>query len=769
MGHDEVGLVDRLVSVEQEIEVDRARPEAGAAALPPERVLDPAKAVEESAWRERRVHGDGRVQKARLRGVPDGIGVAKARDGRELDLFVALESLDRPLQVRPPVADVTPETYVHPHENEVRSGDGSNRAGAREGDRMKVVRGAKPRRRPLPGAFRRRARAGLAGVLLTALALAWPSGAAARPANAPLGHHAGARAWVEGEILVRFRRGASIRERMEVNRLRGASLVRRIRGLGVEVVKLPPRRSVQRAVAAYRRDPRVAAAEPDYLRRTFETRPNDPEFGKLWALRNVGQRHPVADSTALLAGLPDADIDASDAWSVQTGVSTTVIAVIDNGFAVGHPDLDGSLWTNRAEVPGNGADDDLNGKVDDVHGWDFANDDSSLADAPSLHGTHVAGTIAAEMGNGIGVAGVCPGCRLMLLKVGRSDGTIALSSVLGALAYARAEGADVVNLSLGGPTWSNLEREAIRTGRFLAVAAAGNESLDNDMYLADDRDGDGEPDVFSPSYPASYNLANLLSVAASTHTDEYGYATGCRARGGSKPACAFTSWGHDSVDVAAPGVDILSTAPGSRYKTLDGTSMAAPHVAGIAGLVKSQNPADTPVQVKNRIMRSVDRPTSLRWLPTQLFLARKYGRFTRTSGRVNAAGALAASSTSATRRTDGNIDGARAVSTPFIGSVAWPRDVNDVYRRKFYAGRRYRVSIDGPAGKDFDLFLWRPGTKEIWETNSGCPGGKCLRVSAGGTADEAIAFKAPTTGVYYVHVSAWLLNGGRYTLRIRRL
>ncbi len=560
-----------------------------------------------------------------------------------------------------------------------------------------------------------------------------------------------------------------MRERGEVNRLRGASFVRRIRGLGIDVVKLAPGSSVPRAVAAYRSDARVATAEPDYLRHTFETVPNDPEFGNLWALRNVGQPHPVADSGALLAGLPDADIDASDAWSRQIGVATTVIAVVDNGFAVGHPDLDGALWTNRAEIPGNGADDDLNGKIDDVHGWDFANGDSSLADAPSPHGTHVAGTIAAETDNGIGIAGVCPGCRLMLLKVARRDGAIALSSLLAALAYARAEGADVVNLSLGGPAWSHLEREAIRKGRFLAVAAAGNESLDNDMYLADDRDGDGQPEFFSPSYPASYNLANLLSVAASTHSDEYGYATGCRARGASKPACAFTSWGHDSVDVAAPGVDILSTTPGSRYETLDGTSMAAPHAAGIAGLVKSQNPADTPVEVKNRIMRSVDRPTSLRWLPTQLFLSRKYGRFTRTSGRVNAARALAALPTNATRRTDGNIDGARAVSTPFVASVAWPADVNDVYRRKFYAGRRYRVSIDGPAGKDFDLFLWRPGTKEIWETNSGCPGGKCLRVSAGGTADEAITFKAATTGVYYVHVSAWLLNGGRYTLRIRRL
>jgi subtilisin family serine protease len=346
-----------------------------------------------------------------------------------------------------------------------------------------------------------------------------------------------------------------------------------------------------------------------------------------------------------------------------------------------------------------------------------------------------------------------------------------VSAVVQALAYAKAMGADVVNMSLGGPAWSNLMREAIRTGGFLAVVAAGNDSLDNDMWLSRDGDGDGTPDSFSPAYPASYTLPNILTVAASNHRDEYGYETGCFLRSTPKSECAFSNWGHDSVDLAAPGVDVTSTVPGGAYATWNGTSMAAPHVAGAAGLVKSEHPDYTPLQVKNAVMNAVDGPSSLKVLYTTLDRFSKSGSFTRTSGRVNAFSALTAATSNATPPTDGNIDGAKAMTTTSVSrAIRWPDDVNDVYRRTFYKGRKYRLVLDGPLGKDFDLFVWRPATKEIWQT---CPTSwRCRlvgRSARAGTADEAVTFTAGATGVYYFHVGAWLFSGGSYRLTIRRL
>ena len=428
--------------------------------------------------------------------------------------------------------------------------------------------------------------------LAALVAAAGAAGAPAKRALAPAEH-----AWVPGELIVQFEPDATRSERRELHAARGATVKERIAALRIEVVKLPRGVSVREALRAYARDPDVALAEPNYVRYPLETVPDDSLFPHLWGLQNTGQEHALGDADTLGSGTSDADVDATDAWDRPAAQAPgPIVAVIDGGFYAPHPDLEGSLWTNPGEVARNGADDDRNGYKDDVHGWNFSANNATLTngDGDALaHGTHVAGTIAAEMGNTAGVAGVCPTCKLMLLRIATWDGLMTLGAELAALAYAREMGAAVVNMSFGAPFFSVAERRAIAAARsqFLAVIAAGNESLDNDMYLVDNIGGEY---AFSPSFPASYTVSNIVSVAATNHRDEYGYATGCYARRNSKARCAFTSWGHDSVDLAAPGVDIMSTVhyttPYGRYDAFTGTSMAAPHVAGIAGLVKAQNP-----------------------------------------------------------------------------------------------------------------------------------------------------------------------------------
>jgi subtilisin family serine protease len=579
--------------------------------------------------------------------------------------------------------------------------------------------------------------------------------------------------YVPGELIVGFRatveRGAIHRANIRV----GARVSRRFPAFRMQLVKLPRGLAVRDAVREYQRDPAVSFAEPNYLRYATVV-PTDLLFADLWGLNNSGQSHSVSDFEGATgtpqSGTAEADIDAPEAWDVQQGGGPPV-AVIDSGFDFSHPDLSGQFWTNPGEIPSNGVDDDLNGYVDDVNGWDFVNNDNDPTDDFG-HGTHVSGTVAAALDNSTGVVGVCPGCKIMVLKAVDSDGAVSTANAVAALSYAKKKGAKIANMSFGGPFWSMAEREAIRTSGLLAVVAAGNDSLDNDMALSSDLNGDGYWDIASPSYPAAYTLPNILSVGASNDADENAYSTECLALVGSKPLCAFTNWGHDSVDVSAPGADITSSVPGGSWNTEDGTSMAAPHAAGIAALVLAEHSEFTVTQLKNAVMHSVDKPALLK---TMYFNAApgltgpagrtRTGSFTRTSGRLNAFTALTASSTNATPLTDGNVDGAKTMSTAKVfGTVAWPGDINDVRKRKLRRGRTYRFTLVVPAGKDYDLYVWKPGAKEIWQPN------KFLRISAHvGAADEVVKFRARTTGVYYIHISAWLFKSGRYTLKFARL
>lgn len=589
------------------------------------------------------------------------------------------------------------------------------------------------------------------------------------------------------ELLVQFKRSAQRAVWSRAHQIAGTKVVRRLDDLNVDVVRLPPSANATKVTRRYLRNPLVTHVEPNVLRR-IEVLPDDPRWDDQWGLHNLGQSHAIADPPpSELPGTPDADIDAPEAWDIQRGDPSSVVAVIDTGVDTTHPDLNDNIWTNPDEVPGNNLDDDGNGYVDDVRGWDFGEDDNGVFEnSPDVdgfdHGTHVAGTIAAEMDNGTGVAGVCPECRVMVLKIGKSVDTdgdgekdamgLPLGAELEALTYARREGADVVNVSFVSDQWSSLERSAFRRlgeAGVLTAAAAGNDSLDNDMLLIfDGAGGFGS----SPLYPASYDLPKIVSVAASNHKDHYGYHSGC-ATEVARWICEFSSWGNDSVDLAAPGVDIVSTIPGGGYDVWNGTSMAAPHVAGAAGLVKSQHPAYGAQALKNVLLRSVDRPDTLR----TLYVFRSgpvHGKFTVTSGRLNVKAGLLGTDRRSFPISDGNISGARPIDKTKSGRVAWPGDVNDVYKRRFVKGNRYRVTLNGPNDEDFDLLGWRPNTKEIWQIENGCAfrGGRCKLLRSAnkeGTADETFSFSARRTGIYYIHVEAFLRSGGNYDLRIRKL
>ena len=586
--------------------------------------------------------------------------------------------------------------------------------------------------------------------------------------------------YVKGELLVRFRDGVSRSERGAVHDRHGAKRKDRIRSAGLDVVELPKGVSEHTALLAYERDPLVADAALNLLRRPLDV-PNDPRFPEQWAHVNTGQAHPIADPPpSSAAGRAGADVDTDAAWDEQEGSASTVIVVLDTGVDIAHPDIAPNLWVNPNEIPADSIDNDGNGYVDDVHGCDFTDDIcSSLIDSPptksvNAHGTHVAGIAAAEADNAIGIAGACPGCSIMVLKIG-DHGLLPVDAEIEAIEYLRAMKAVlpgsrfIVNASFGGPVWEREEYGAIKrlaADGVLFVAAAGNSALDNDLSL-------GGPGLFAdtPSFPASYDLPNVISVAASNHRDHYGYETGCRIDTGSRSACLFTNWGRRSVDLAAPGVDITSTFPGSQYRTWNGTSMAAPLAAGVAGLVWSDGTALSAVEVRAKVLNGVSRPGALDDL--RYASKRRTGAFTATrDGRLDADGALAASSIRGSGVHDGTISGAIRIRDQARGSVAWPDDVNDVYKKVLRPGV-FRVVLRA-GDRDLDLFVWKPGTTEIWQYEQGCFGfgGGCKlmakRASPSGT-ERIKRMRVTSKGRYSFHVAAFLFQKGPYTLRIKRI
>ena len=377
------------------------------------------------------------------------------------------------------------------------------------------------------------------------------------------------------QIIVKFKKGITLDQVNQYKSLIGAISSRNISLTGAQSWKLPGSISVDNIIQKYRSNSIFEYIEPDYIITKEDitpqsTFPNDPNFNQLWGLNNTGQS----------GGVVDADIDAPEAWDIQTGNPNLVIGVIDTGVDYNHPDLVNNIWTNPGEIPGDGIDNDGNGYIDDVHGWDFAYNDNDPMDVQG-HGTHVAGTIAGKGNNGIGVTGVAWNAKIMPIKFLNDSGSGYLSDAIAAINYATAQGVKITNNSWGGGGYSQALYDAINAAGqagALFIAAAGNSSVNTDS---------------NPMYPAAYNLNNIISVASTTRTDSLSW---------------FSNYGSTSVDLGAPGSEIYSTIPVAQgsYGTKSGTSMATPHVTGAAALLWSQNPTWTAQQIKDTLMNTGD-------------------------------------------------------------------------------------------------------------------------------------------------------------------
>jgi thermitase len=342
---------------------------------------------------------------------------------------------------------------------------------------------------------------------------------------------------------------------------------------GVQLIQLPENIPVERGIEYYLSCPSILYAEPNEISEIapppanteflnipaeligdmLKGQPNDPEYPLQWGLRMI---------------------NAEDTWDYTTGSDNVIIAVIDSGVDFNHPDLLENIWRNSKEIPNNGFDDDANGYIDDYRGWNFVLNNNNPMD-DNGHGTHCAGIIAARGNNNMGITGTLWHAKIIPLKVNNGL-SVDTASKIKAIQYANSMNAGIISCSFGSASSSSIERNLIENSQSLFICAAGN---------------DGQNDDLDPHYPACYDLQNIISVAA---TDPYDKLT------------SFSNYGINTVHIAAPGENILSTLPDNRYGFDSGTSMATPQVAGVAGLIKSKHPELTNAEIKAAIIDNVD-------------------------------------------------------------------------------------------------------------------------------------------------------------------
>jgi len=367
----------------------------------------------------------------------------------------------------------------------------------------------------------------------------------------------------ERELLVRFRAGTSELVKDTISAAQGARRKKKLTSeSGVERLELSNGRDVKTAALELLLNSQIEFAEPNFLISKEDLQPNDPQLNAQWALRNIGQN----------GGQYGADINATTAWQTTIGSSATVIAVIDSGIDFTHPDLTNNQWTN----PNSAASGDL-------HGWDFIADNGEIKDEQG-HGTAVAGIIAAEGNNSLGITGVMWRASLMSLRVLDNTGTGDVAAAVEAIDYAVSHGAHVINLSWGTYGESVALRDSIERAirrNVVVVCSAGNAGSDLDAISY---------------YPASFKLRNLIAVAASDNSDQLS---------------SWSSWGARSVALAAPGTSIVTTQRGGGYWSVTGTSAAAPIVTGIAGLLRTARPQGPVTIIAKAITDSVRQTASL--------------------------------------------------------------------------------------------------------------------------------------------------------------
>ena len=457
---------------------------------------------------------------------------------------------------------------------------------------------------------------------------------------------------VPGEYIVGFRPDVSVEEQRQLLASLTPQEIEPLPSINGALVRVDPARFAVTDVAGIAgAQPQILFTQPNYVQhlrggdgvvgaqhdvvRTEGA--TDPELAKQYHLDNTGQT----------GGLKNADVNAVEAWRQSRGKGV-IVALADTNIDIEHPDLDSNIWTNAGEVAGNGVDDDKNGYVDDVHGWNFGKNNARPQDGGQSHGTHTAGIIAAAAGNGIAGSGVAPDVTLMPLAILTGGATTA--NAIKAFDYAVKNGANVISNSWGNniyePALAASVKSTVAAG-VSVVVASGNENWDTGVH---------------GSYPDNY--AGSLSVAASDAKDA---------------KASYSNSGTVTVDVAAPGDKVLSTLPKGKFGEMSGTSMAAPVVSGVLALVKARYPQLTMKQVEERVLRSVQRDGA----------AKVWSTLVASGGRVDAEAALTPLATP-------------TAPAPVVGVVAAPvtagTPVRVAWRSDLLEGQRFDVEVSSNAG-----------------------------------------------------------------------